>query len=71
MGRKTVYEVPGVGETIGDNLTAAGIKSAKRLYGVYLTDPDSFEDYVMSYGANSGQQKAAYRAMRDYANNHE
>lgn len=70
MGNRPVEDVPGIGEVVGDNMRQNGIRTARKLYGFFLSDPDGFKDRVMSYGANSGQQQAAYAAMRDYANQH-
>ena len=71
MDGKPVEDVPGVGDVVGDNMRQDGIRTARKLYGYYLSNPDTFKDRVMSYGANSGQQQAAYAAMRDYSNQHD
>lgn len=70
MGDKSVYRVPGIGRVTGDNMSRDGIKTAKALYGYFMADQDTFKDKVMSYGANTSQQEAAYRAMKEYAEQH-
>lgn len=70
MGDKPVDEVPGIGEVIGDNMREDGIHLAKDLYKIYKRRPNTFRDKVMTYGANAGQQDAAYFAMRDYDDQH-
>ena len=70
MANKLVHHVPGIGETIAERMTLDGIATAQNLYGFYLINPREFRDKVASYGANASQQDAAYKAMRDYTDQH-
>ena len=70
MERKSVKDVPGIKDVIGGNLEKAGINTAKQLYGRYLTDPAKFKNVMMNHGANSGQQRAAYHAMKGWEEQH-
>lgn len=66
MGTKPVTAVPGIGPVIGGNMATGGITTAKQLYGHYLINPNGFKAHVMRYGADNGQQEAAYQAMSAY-----
>ena len=70
MERKSVKDVPGIKDVIGGNLERAGIKTAKQLYGRYLTNPAKFKDFMMHHGADRGQQRAAYNAMKGWEEQH-
>ena len=63
MGNRPVTAVPGIGPVIGRRLIAAGIHTAKQLYGYYLIDPAGFPVYMQQYGANRRYQAFAFNAF--------
>ena len=70
MGNKLVTAVPGIGKVTGASMNNDGIYSAKQLYGQYLMDPDNFQDYVRSHGANKRIQATCYNAEKDWDHQH-
>lgn len=68
MGGKPVSAVPGIGDVIGGSMEKAGIKTAKKLYGQYLINPDGFK--WKSHGANDKQRSDANNAMKGWDEQH-
>lgn len=71
MANKPVTDVPGIGQVVGRNMCADGVRTARALYGYYLDNPRGFRDFVMTYGANAGQQEAAFKAMSEFEQLHD
>lgn len=67
---KSVFEVPGVGPTIGGRLCRSGICTARQLFLKYRENPQKLRDTLKLHGANFSHQQTAYIAMRDYAKHH-
>ncbi len=65
-----VTDVPGIGDAIGCNFNKTGINFAKDLYAKFLVDRRSFKGLIEEHGGNSKQQNDAYKAMKEWDNQH-
>lgn len=71
MVRRSVKVVPGVGEIIGRSLERVGITTAKKLYGHYLSSsPAEFKVLIERHGGNVQHQRDAYRAFKEWEDQH-
>ena len=72
MGMKLVFELPGIGETLGGHLNANGIYEASQVLGQFLVlrkNEQLFKSWLMQMcGANAGQQRECFDSLRDWCN---
>ena len=71
MGDKPVEKVPGVDKVLGKSLRDdSGIDTARKLYGMFLSDENNFKKYIEQHGGNAKSQEHACQAMNEYSEQH-
>lgn len=70
MKNKEVEKIPGIGNTIGQQMKTKGITYAHQVFGQFLVlekDKKKFCDWVKTFGANNGQSNDCYKAMLEWS----
>ena len=72
MGRKSVFELPGIGLILGGHLNKNGFEEASQVLGQFLVlrrNEQLFKSWLMQMcGANAGQQRDCFDSLRDWCN---
>lgn len=72
LREKTVDSIPGIGRTAKAELERKGITTAKEVLGYFLIEKneESFYRWLQQFDANKGNQKACYKALKEFCSTH-
>ncbi|XP_062584609.1 barrier-to-autointegration factor-like [Saccostrea cucullata] len=69
MKLSPVTAIPGIGKTTGKEMRKKGFDLASKVLGKFLIDESGFKEWVGTFGADKGQQKACFDGMKDWCGN--